>query len=206
MTCFISYPFLFLFSLSLFESFLLFFLPRGLNFLSTFLLSESHGSSTTWLLDWLSRCRSCFFGRSDFEFFNSWLGLVELISFEGFRLWFWKVGWLGLCYCHLWLLSSKRIFELSLHRLKHFSSLHFSDLWLESVLFTKVLWRKLSLSVLVLLHTARHAGLCVAHLCLLVNAFFARLLFLGHFLIVYEYRTGLRNGIRLEIRAAAFHV
>ena len=69
-----------------------------------------------------------------------------------------------------------------------------------------MLRRKLSLAVLVLLHTTGHAGLCIAHLCFLMNSFLACLLFLSHLLVVNQNRTSLRNWVRFEVRSSAFHV
>ena len=178
------YPFLPFFTLSLFLSFLFLLHSHRFNLLSAFLLSESHSSSATRLLDRFGRRRSYRLGSGRFELFNRRMSFVELVSLKGLRFWFWKVWRLRPCYCHLWLFPGKWIFELSLHRFKHFSCLHFADLWFESVLLAQMLGRQLRLTILVLLHTTGHASLCIAHFGLFMDALFTSLLLFSHFLIV----------------------
>lgn len=134
------YPFLFFLSCSLFDTFLLFLLSESFNFLASFCLGKSHSSSATWLLYWFGRRGSCL-GSCTLELLYGRCCLIKLISFKRFRLWFWEIGWFGCGNCHLWFLSCKGIFELSLHGLEHFSRLHLTNFRLESILFTKMFRR-----------------------------------------------------------------
>ncbi len=172
----ITYSFLLFFALSIVYFSLLFFLFMRFNFLSASVLTQSHSSGAARLLNWfVRRCRSGWFLLASTELLNLRRSFINVVSFKGFWLGLWKVGWSGFCDSHLRFFSGKLLFELTLHGLEHFSGFNLTNFRFKCILFAKMLRRKLSLSILVFLHTTRHACFSITHFCLFVNPFFTRL-------------------------------